>query len=240
MWSGAALAGAGAIGLLLITLVFIVGVEKGLTGEQRTILVIITALVGLLMGMSLIMQGITLSKKENEATLNEYFSFFYKNKTRALWRDHIAWYIIVKFIENLFFKVSSVAASTWLALYIMIEGNGDWSLLWTTLSSLTLFTGFGLMGMSSAYDWHNTRHMRFIEVMIERLKTKTKTMTPPSVEEQGEKDELSRKEIPITSGTSASEQEEHRTVEEGRVSDVHDAISDRELNVSGTESISGE
>lgn len=82
--------------------------------------------------------------------------------------------------------------------------------------------------------------MRFIEVMIERLKTKTKTMTPPSVEEQGEKDELSRKEIPITSGTSASEQEEHRTVEEGRVSDVHDAISDRELNVSGTESISGE
>lgn len=84
MWSGAALAGAGAIGLLLITLVFIVGIEAGLTGEQRTILIIITALVGILMGMSLVMQGITLSKKENEVTLNEYYSFFYKNKTRAL------------------------------------------------------------------------------------------------------------------------------------------------------------
>lgn len=84
MWSGAALAGAGAIGLLLITLVFIVGVQTSISGEQRTILIIITALVGLLMGMSLIMQGITLSKKENEATLNEYFSYFYKNKTRAL------------------------------------------------------------------------------------------------------------------------------------------------------------
>lgn len=78
--------------------------------------------------------------------------------------------------------------------------------------------------------------MRFIEVMIERLKT----MTPPSVEEQGEIDELSRKEIPIASGTSGSEQEEHRTVEEGRVSDVHDSIRDRELDVSTTESISGE
>lgn len=142
----------------------------------------------------------------------------------------------------------------------MIEGNGDWSLMWTTTSSLVLFTGFGLMGMSSAYDWHNTRHMRFIEVMLERLrakalegnpslvedkrhpkdKAKAKTMTPPSVEEQGEIDELSRKEIPIASGTSGSEQEEHRTVEEGRVSYVHDAISDRELVVSGTESISGE
>ena len=84
MWSGAALAGAGAIGLLLITLVFIIGVQAGLSGEQRTILIIITALVGLLMGMSLVMQGITLSKKENEATLNEYFSYFFKSKTRAL------------------------------------------------------------------------------------------------------------------------------------------------------------
>ena len=84
MWSGAALAAAGAIGLLLITLVFIIGIEAELTGEQRSILIIITALVGLLMGMSLIMQGITLSKKENEATLNEYYSFFFKNKTRAL------------------------------------------------------------------------------------------------------------------------------------------------------------
>ena len=84
MWSGAALPAAGAIGLILITLVFIIGIEAGLTGEQRTILIIITALVGLLMGMSLIMQGITLSKKENEDTLNEYYSFFYKNRTRAL------------------------------------------------------------------------------------------------------------------------------------------------------------
>lgn len=78
--------------------------------------------------------------------------------------------------------------------------------------------------------------MRFIEVMIERLKT----MTPPSVEEQGEIDELSRKEIPITSGTSASEQEKYRTVEEGTVSNIHDSIRDRELDVSATESISGE
>ena len=146
----------------------------------------------------------------------------------------------------------------------MVEGNGDWSLLWTTTSSLALFTGFGLMGMSSAYDWHNTRHMRFIEVMIERLKAKAlayegnpllvedkeypkeqqhnKTTIPPLVEEQVETHELqlSRKEIPIASGTSASEQGEHRTVEEGTVSDIHDAISDRELDVSGTESISGE
>lgn len=125
----------------------------------------------------------------------------------------------------------------------MIEGNGDWSLLWTTMSSLTLFTGFGLMGMSSAYEWHNTRHMRFIEVMIERLKAQSaKTTIPPFVEEQGEKHELqlSRKEIPIASGTSGSEQKEHRTVEEGTVSYVHDAISDRELDVSATESISGE
>lgn len=87
--------------------------------------------------------------------------------------------------------------------------------------------------------------MRFIEVMIERLRAKSnenKTMIPPFVEEQGAENELqiSRKEIPIASGTSGSEQEEHRTVEEGRVSDVHDAISDRELDVSGTESISGE
>ena len=125
----------------------------------------------------------------------------------------------------------------------MVEGNGDWSLLWTTTSSLALFTGFGLMGMSSAYDWHNTRHMRLIEVLIERLKAQdanNKTMIPPLVEEQGETHELSRKEIPITSGTSASEQEEHRRVEEGTVSYVHDAISDRELVVSTTESISGE
>ena len=88
--------------------------------------------------------------------------------------------------------------------------------------------------------------MRFIEVMIERLRdkaeAKNKTTIPPLVEEQGETYELqiSRKEIPIASGTSASEQEGNRTVEEGQVSDVHDAISDRELDVSATESISGE
>ena len=101
--------------------------------------------------------------------------------------------------------------------------------------------------------------MRLIEVMIERLRAKAhegnpllvedkeypkdannKTTIPPLVEEQGVTHELSRKEIPIASGTSGSEQEEHSTVEEGRVSYVHDAISDRELDVSGTESISGE
>lgn len=88
--------------------------------------------------------------------------------------------------------------------------------------------------------------MRFIEVMIERLREQhnknNKTTTPPSVEEQGDKDELqiSRKEIFITSGTSGSEQEEHRTVEEGTVSDVHNTFSDRELVVYSTGSISGE
>lgn len=101
-----------------------------------------------------------------------------------------------------------------------------------------MFLGFGLMALSSAYTHHDGKYMTLIREKTERLKNET--MTHPSVEEQGETNEISRKEIPIASGTGGSEQEEHRTVEEGRVSDIHDAISDRELIVSGPESISGE
>ena len=78
--------------------------------------------------------------------------------------------------------------------------------------------------------------MRFIEVMLERLKQQyNKTMTPPSVEEQGETNELSRKEIPESTRTGGSEQERDKEITGREVCDIHNNSEHTEHNVSDSE-----
>lgn len=219
----------GAFAYLIITIIIVMGIEKSIDANSKILFAILSAVSGLLISISLMLQGIQLSKEENKEYLDEYHSFFYKAKKKFSFTDQMWWYLLVKITENVLFKALSIAASTWLVFDIVTAGNGDISLIFSAIANIVMFLGFGLMALSSAYTHHDGKYMTLIREKTERLKI-----------EQGETDEISRKEIPESTGTGGSEQEEHRTVEEGRVSDIHDAISDRELIVYGPESISGE
>lgn len=223
-WAGSFMAIAGAFAYLIITIIIVMGIENSIDANSKLLFAILSAVSGLLISISLILQGIQISKEENKESLDEYHSFFYKAKKKFRFTDQMWWYLLVKITENVLFKALSIAASTWLVFDIVTAGNGDISLIFSAIANIVMFLGFGLMGLSSAYTHHDGKYMTLIREKTERLKIETmtspsiekqtkilknETMTPPSVEEQGENNELQlqREEVPITSGTSWSEQE---------------------------------
>lgn len=176
---------AGAFAYLIITIIIVMGIENSIEANSKLLFAILSAVSGLLISISLILQGIQISKEENKEDLEEYHSFFYKAKKKFRFTDQMWWYLLVKITENVLFKALSIAASTWLVFDIVTAGNGDISLIFSAISNIVMFLGFGLMGLSSAYNHHDGKYMTLIREKTARLKKET--MTPPSIEEQEEK-----------------------------------------------------
>jgi hypothetical protein len=181
LYTGFASAVISSIAYIIITFVMVNGFTSDLELKNQITFAIIGAVVGISITISLILQGIAFAKKVPFA--DKIMDTYYKlvNKTKKEKELHtIDHYIRKAIIQTVIVRGITVALSTFFVLYIFIEGNGNWGLLGLAFANIFMFIGFGLVGLSNAYDFYLKQHIPVIKERIERMTHK------PSEEETNE------------------------------------------------------
>ena len=153
-----------AIAYIAIVVVLILGFK---THDWRScvIFALVNTIVGLLIMQFLKIQGISFAKNipENKVIIEQY----YKTKTKDKKIHSIKFFWWTTVAKDVVFKGITFVASTIGIIYLCIEGSEDLTLLLFALVNLIMFTCFGLLALSKAYEFYNNRHIQF---MIEKIK----------------------------------------------------------------------
>ena len=162
-----------AIAYINITIVLINGFETKLDFESQILFSIIGVVVGLSISTMLRFQGISFAKKNPYAfgVMKTYYEVL--NKTKSIKKLHtITWYMGWATLFDVVIKGTIVSFTLWFILDLSSSGNGDWELLKLAFANLGLFTGFGLIALSSAFDKYLDQHIPAIIEITTKLKTK--------------------------------------------------------------------
>jgi len=167
------------IAYVIITVVMVKGFTTDLELTSQLTFAIIGAVVGVSITISLVMQGIAFAKRDENAqkVMTEYYNQLNKTKKEKQLHtiDHYIKWVIFK---TILLKGFTVAITTFFVLYIFIEGNGSWSLVGLAVANIFIFIGFGLVGLSNAYDFYLKQHIPVIMERTERInKDKVKENT---------------------------------------------------------------
>ena len=159
-----------ALAYIIITWVMVKGFTTDLQLSNQITFAVIGAIVGVSITISLIMQGIAFAKRDDKAqkVMSTYYTALNKKKKEKDLHtiDH---YIKWAIIKTILIRGTTVAITTFFILYIFIEGNGNWSLLGLAFANIFMFIGFGLVGLSNAYDFYLKQHIPVIEELTAKL-----------------------------------------------------------------------
>lgn len=135
---------------------------------QTLLFAIVNGAIGFIIMQMLKVQGTDFAKTlpDNKKLLDEYYS----SKTKDQKLRSIKYYWITSVIKDIVFKAFTIALTTAGMIYIIIEGSNDYVLLLLAFVNLMMFFCFGLLSLSSAYDFFNTRHMAYIKEQLRLLK----------------------------------------------------------------------
>ena len=194
-----------ALAYIIATLVIVWGFETRLEMEKQILFSLLGAFTGLMITFFLRGQGVIFAKKEEDAqkVMKEYYQKINKKKTiRQL--HTIKHYIIVQTFLDVIFKGVTVALSTYFLLYIFMEGNGDMSLVFLAIANILMFSCFGLVALSKAYDKYQDEHIPAIREIILKL-----DQARLIAQKEKEHAELQQRELPVTPPASGEEQGGH-------------------------------
>ena len=199
-----------AIAYLVITYVIVIGFESAVDMQKQILFSILGSFIGLMITFFLRNQGITFAQKEetSQKVMKEYFELINKNKPMKKLHT-IKHFMVWSTIKDIFSKGISIAGTTYLVLYIFMEGNGDFSLFLLAVSNICMFAGFGFLAISKAYDKYMDEHIPVMKAIIIKLKEKTGQVGPIQPESVKENVNIQQCEIPITSTTSGEKQIGH-------------------------------
>ena len=232
LYTGVAGAIISAIAYIFITYTIIVGFENKIDMEKQIMFAILGSATGLMITFFLRNKGITFAQKEPESvkTMQEYHQITNKiKKTKKL--HTIKYFMIISTIKDVFSKGLSIAGSTYMVMFIFMNGNGDWSLFRLAISNIFMFAGFGLMALTKAYDHYIDQHIPVIKELIVRIKEENKIkedfkysnefielitkkldqVRSISPKENEENANIRKQEISVTSSTSAEKQRQYQT-----------------------------
>ena len=190
-----------AFAYILVTLVIVWGFQTAIDIQKQLLFAILGAFSGLMITFFLRGQGVIFAKKEenSKAVMKEYYEKINKKKTIKQLHT-IKHYIIVQTIGDVFLKGITMAVSTYFVLYIFMEGSGDYALIFLALSNILMFTCFGMVALSKAYDKYLDEHIPAIKEIIEKLDQARSIAL-----KEKEHANIREFEISITSTTSSEE-----------------------------------
>ena len=183
LWVGTAGAIISAVAYIATILVLVVGFEKQMELNQIITIAVLGAVAGLSITVMLRSQGVAFAKAEpgSKEIMKEYYKSINRHKKRKSLHT-IKWHVTWSTIKDIVFKASSVAASTFFAIYIFIDGSGDFGLLGLAAANLSMFTCFGILSMSKAYDYYLEEHLE----AIKELTKQNNETRPASIPAKGE------------------------------------------------------
>ena len=165
----------GGFAYIVITVVLVTGFEANLELENQIVFSVISALIGLSISFALRNQGIAFAKKEklSQEVMKKYYEVVNKTKKTKDLHD-IKYYLIRATIIDFFIKGIIVGVMIWFMISIFIGGSKNYGLVGLAFANLLLFTGFGLIALSSAYDKYVDEHIPVIIQRTERLEIEIK------------------------------------------------------------------
>lgn len=162
-----------AIAYILVVFVLIEGfrAEKLL---NTTIFSVITAAIGFCIMQMLKIQGQTFAKNlpQNKETIKKYSERNLDNGKKRKFKS-MKHYWVISVIKDVLIKCLTLAITSIGMIYIMIEGSGDYSLLFLAGVNLLMFAGFGLISLCKAYDFYNEEYIPYMLNEIEGAKNET-------------------------------------------------------------------
>lgn len=171
-----------AIAYILVVFVLIEGfkAEKLL---NTTIFSVITAAIGFCIMQMLKIQGQDFAKNlpQNKEITKKYSERNLVNGKKRKFKS-MKHYWVTSAIKDIVVKCSTLALTSIGMIYIMIEGSGDYSLLFLAAVNLLMFAGFGLISLCKAYDFYNEEYVPYMLNEIEEAKNEAERKTEEAVE----------------------------------------------------------
>jgi len=199
-YTGAFAAGISAIAYLVTTYVIVMGFETAIEMENQILFSCLGALTGLMISFFLRSQGIVLAKQEevSKRVMSAYYLAINKQKkTKQL--HTIKYFMFWSTIADLFTKGATIGVMTYFILYIFTEGNGDYGLFLLAVSNIFMFAGFGVIGLSKAYDKYLEEHIPVIEAITQRIKDQAGSIQPKEKEHAPDLQQRTVQESPSAS-----------------------------------------
>lgn len=142
---------------------------------NTTLFSLVTALIGFCIMQMMKVQGQSFAKEIPEN--KEIFIKYCKRKTKKRKYRSMKYYWTTSVIKDVITKCATLGITSVGIVYIMIEGSGDYSLLFLAVVNLLMFIGFGLMALVKTYDFYNDSFVPYMIHMIEEAeKENEKTM----------------------------------------------------------------
>ena len=163
----------GTLGAVLMSIAYIVCVVVMIFGfkvksiEQSIMFASVNGAVGLIIMQLLKVQGEDFAKSldENKKILEEYNATKIKagHKPRSM-----RYFWVTSLINDVLTKMIAIILASAGIIYIVIEGNNDYSLLLIAVVNLIMFICFGFLSLCRAYDFYNNEHIPYLKNIIDK------------------------------------------------------------------------
>lgn len=158
-------------GVAYLALVYILveGFKVSVDSNKLLMFVILGAVAGLLMSMSMRTQGPALAKKlpTTQKILDEYATQLGQSEKKL---RPIGFYLISSAIKDIFTKGVTTVVSLYFSISFIVEGIGDPKYFWLGVINVLLFLGIGFMGLAKSYDYYIENHIPYLQQKIEKMK----------------------------------------------------------------------
>ena len=180
LWMGTIVAGIMGIAYIVVVFILIEGfkVEELL---NTTVFSIVTAGIGFCIMQMLKLQGQSFAENidENVTIIKKYHRIKGMGE-KAKKPKSMKYYWIKSGALDIIIKCLTLALTSIGMIYIMIEGSGDYNLLFLAGVNLLMFAGFGLIGLVKTYDFFNNEFVPYMLLIIEEH---TKIETEKNIKE---------------------------------------------------------
>ena len=164
---GFVLAGVSAVVYLSIVYILIKGFETAIDSDKLLLFLIIGAVAGISITVSLRIQGIDLAKETKKAVdvMERYTALIAKEETIKV--RSINYHFWVSLIKDILIKGVTIVVSLYFAIEIIITGMQDEiNFLFLAFANIFMFLGFGLMALARAFDYYMENHIPYLERKI--------------------------------------------------------------------------
>lgn len=185
----------GAIGSLLASIAYIVtiiiliiGFKASKNLGESLIFAVVSAAVGVVIMQLLKIQGIAFAKQlpENQNILKLYNNTLTKDK-----KPHsIVYYWVTTVIKDILIKAIIMMITTSAVIYVVYQGSQDWNMFLLAIVNLVMFICFGLLSLTSAYDFYNDRHIPYLKLRIAEMNPITDEAIEQIIENTPQQEEL--------------------------------------------------
>lgn len=167
LWMGTVVASIMAIAYIIVVFVLIEGF-KAETILNTSLFSFVTAVIGFCIMQMLKIQGKAFAENipENKEIQRQYT----RNKTKDKKARSMRHFWVVSGLADVLTRCLTLGVMSVGMVYIMIEGNKDYSLLLLASVNLLMFAGFGLLSMVSAYDYYNNSYVPYMLEKINEVK----------------------------------------------------------------------